>query len=138
MIKKTFIAGATAVAMLIGFSVGSSQVLAETQAKADAMDKVTVVERRVSKIERLPSGMSKVRAAKRNARVQFDDLDLKRTADVRHLEDRINEAANSLCRQLKDDLPFGGPRVPVCVARTVSGAMAQVQQATEYAIASAR
>lgn len=135
MIKNILIAGTTFVALLVGFSVGSGQAVADD---TDAMEKITVTAPRIKNVERVPSGVSKVLTAKGEVRVKFDDLDLTRTADLRILEDRVNEAVTSLCQKLKEDLPFGQPKTPVCIHRTVNNAMAQVEQATEYAIASSR
>lgn len=135
MIKNTFIAGITFVAVLVGFSAGSSQALADG---VDTMEQVTVVAPRINKAERVPNQVSKVVTARGEIRIAFDDLDLTRVVDVRLLEERINEAVTNLCQQLKQDLPFGQPETPVCILRTVNDAMAQVEQATEYAIASSR
>lgn len=132
MIRNTLIAGAAFGALFVGFVAGSGPVMAETPAEADAMDKITVVEPRVKKAERVWSGVSTVRSAERDVRVQLDDLDLARTADLQRLQDRLNTAATRLCQELRNDLPHGTPETQECIQRAMNDAMEQVENATQY------
>lgn len=138
MIKNTFMAGAAFVALSVGFVAGSGPVMADSGATADVIDRITVVEPRIKRAERVWAGVSTIRTAERDVLVKLDDLDLARTADLRRLEDRIHTAATRLCQELRDDLPHGTPKTPECIQRAVNDAMEQVEQATQYPVVSLR
>lgn len=125
MIRNTFIAGATYVALSVGFLAGSSPVVADPQ--VEPIENVTVVAPRIE-VKPSPMGFSHVRTARRDARLNLDDLDLTRTADRQRLVHRAHEAANRVCQELRNDLPFGQPEMPLCINQVVNDVLAQVEQ----------
>jgi UrcA family protein len=133
MATHKFIHGlASAVLLLGGSALVSISSSAETH--ADAPDTITVVAPRISE-ERAPTGqVSKVFTAEMSAFVSFADLDLTRVRDVQELEDRVNQAAAGLCKDLEAEMPFGQPSRQICQRRAFDGAMAQVREATQIAM----
>ncbi|MFN2327387.1 MAG: UrcA family protein [Chromatocurvus sp.] len=98
------------------------------------MEEVVVVAPRIIRETRTdPTGGLIV---ERDEALDITDLNLARTADLRELEQRIEEAATRICEQLEEQYPAGSPRTPVCIRRAVEDSMAQVEQAVSEAVTS--
>lgn len=130
----TLFAAALPAALLVALASGPTPALAQSHADAQARSEtqelgtITVVAPRITR-ERQRGGRMMVSAAEQTAVVEFDDLDLNRTADLYALEDRVREAADRVCRELTDLYPDGEPSTEVCVRRASDDAMAQVRHA---------
>ncbi len=92
------------------------------------LEEITVMAPRITSEQRTSPPYGKTIVANKSARVDISDLDISRTADMNEVRNRVEEAAQRICKQLSDELPFGQPDTPECVRRAVSDAMAQVEE----------
>lgn len=122
----TLFAAALPAAMLLALASGPTPAVAQDQQEADQLGTITVVAPRITR-ERQRGGKMRVEAAEQTAQVEFDDLNLDRTADLFTLEDRVHEAADRVCKELAQMYPEGEPSTEVCVRRATDDAMAQVR-----------
>ncbi len=122
MVVRNTLTGLLTLVIFVGaMGVGNAPVIA----KEKEITEITVMAPRITRKQRMPYGETII--AEKNARVNFEDLDITRTADFRELEDRVRKAAERICNQLEDELPFGEPSTPVCINRAVEDAMSQVE-----------
>ena len=96
-----------------------------------AVEGITVMAPRITyRIERQRGSAVpvKVTLAEQSAVVDIADLDLARTADLYTTEERVSEAARTLCEDLTRQFPDGSPSTAVCTRRAIDDAMEQVYQ----------
>ena len=123
----------TGVALLVALSAGSASLFAEVE---PGMEEVIVIAPRIMPEHERNIGTAKVRTgSSMQAQVSYADLSLDRTSDVRLLEKRIEVAANELCGQLVEELPFGEPRMSTCVRDAIAGTKGQIEEAVGQPVA---
>lgn len=109
------------------------------------IESITVVAPRITYQVKREGGSvipKEITVAEQSAVVMFDDLDLRRTADLYTLEQRVDMAAAKVCADLAAQFPEGTPSTATCTRRAADDAMTQVQlaarQATGASTATAR
>lgn len=131
MTRNMSILAATVLAAV--WFTGTGDAVAQVASPASRLDAVTVVAPRITyeKGYRPGSAVPKqIQVVKQSAVVDASDLDLTRSADMRTLETRIDEAAGRVCSELVDLYPLGEPEPEVCADRATADAMAQVRRLT--------
>ncbi|WP_187266132.1 UrcA family protein [Alkalisalibacterium limincola] len=113
-------------AMLVSLAFAPTPAIAQSEPSTERLESITVVAPRITR-ERQRGGRMQVASAEQTAQVEFDDLNLDRTADLFTLEDRVQEAAERVCKELAELYPDGEPSTEVCVRRATDDAMAQVR-----------
>lgn len=114
---------------LIGFSgalVASAQEPAPTQ---QIIDEIRVTAPRSVEHRNLPFGQG--HEVSLSYSVSHADLDLRRSADVRELEKRIEAVADEICTQLAELFPSGDPSKDECTRRAIRNAMADARTAVD-------
>ena len=124
----TLMAAALPAAFVLALAGSPAPASAQAQSDSQELGTITVVAPRITR-ERQSGGKMRVASAEQTAQVEFEDLDLSRSADLFTLEDRVREAADRVCRELADLYPDGEPSTEVCVRRATDDAMAQVRYA---------
>ncbi|QOC23434.1 UrcA family protein [Wenzhouxiangella sp. AB-CW3] len=120
----------TIMSMILMSLLASDQSSLIESAHADeeaSVDRITVFAPRITRERSRRGSMAHVEKMERTAVVDFSDLDLSRTADLFELEDRIHEAASTICEELAESYPQGQPATPVCIRRAVDDAMADAR-----------
>lgn len=131
MANKTFATRILAAGPLLALMAGAAG--AQQPAPTTEIDAVTVVAPRITYQVKREGGSvipKEVSIAKKTALVSFADLDLKRTADLYALEDRIGKAAAKVCTELAQEYPDGEPETAVCTRRATEDALAHLRQMT--------
>ena len=97
---------------------------------ADEMHELTVNAAEVSrqKVGRNTSNGAPIDLITVTHRINYDDLDLSKTADVAKLEARIKASATNACAELKKIVPFEDMD-PKCVQKATEQAMARERAA---------
>ena len=131
MANKTFATRILDAGPLLALMAGAAG--AQQPAPTTEIDAVTVVAPRITYQVKREGGSvipKEVSIAKKTALVSFADLDLKRTADLYALEDRIGKAAAKVCAELAQEYPDGEPETAVCTRRATEDALAHLRQMT--------
>lgn len=128
----TLLTAALPAALLVALASAPTPALAQDEdqdrMEATELEAITVVAPRITR-QRQRGGKMQVSSAEQTAEVEFDDLDLNRTADLFALEDRVEQAADRVCKELADLYPDGEPSTEVCIRRATDDAMAEVRSA---------
>ncbi len=136
MVKRIMVSAALGAALVMGASMPPAAADDEAEASVRPIDEIVVVAPRIRQEHDRRVGTSRVTTISRDIRVDFSDLDLKRTTDLYLLEERVNEAAQEVCEDLAEIFPDAQPSVEVCIRRAVEDAMVQVRAAARRAVAS--
>ena len=113
--------------------LGACVVFAQETPTQQIVDEIRVEAPRMVASERLPAGRGQQVALAYN--VSFADLDLRQTAAVHELENRIATAANEICAQLEAMYPVGTPSKEVCARRATDEAMADARAVIDAVVA---
>jgi UrcA family protein len=121
--------------ILYGVALGlAATALVAGSAYAQQAEEVKVEASRIvkEKIGRAPSG-APINAISLSYRVSYADLDLKTSAGANALEKRVNEAAQSACKEITRLHPMAQPGDAECVRAAVGEAMVRVHEAVAAA-----
>jgi UrcA family protein len=105
-------------------------------AGAQAVEEITVEAERVIDAGQTPHGMP-IREVTIRSKVSYSDLDLATDAGAGALEDRVEQAAKSACKEMNVKFPAAGSGEEVCVKEAVSGAMVEARKVIDAARATA-
>lgn len=137
MASRSHATATLSVALLIALaSAGSGNAQTPATPATTELETITVVAPRITYQVRRERGSAvprQVTVVEQSALVNFGDLDLKRTADLVTLEDRISAAATQVCQAVAEQVPEGQPSVPVCTQRAIDDAMAQARMIVRIA-----
>ena len=133
MARSTFTVGLTCMALLGALSISHTPLFAE-QGEEAVIYEIIVTAPRLTREHERRLGAGKVVLVERDEIVNIADLDLKKSADVIELENRIEAAATLICQELAREYPFGEPRTQVCIRRAITDARVQVEEAIRLAL----
>lgn len=97
-------------------------------AYGQAMEVVTVEAVREIIVGKSPIG-APIKELSIRSRVTFADLDLTTAAGAAALQKRVDDTAQSTCKEIKVDVPAEGSSVEKCVKDALAGAQPQIDQA---------
>ena len=119
--------GITSAAVLAGSMALQAPVVAQEEQR---LEEITVVAPRTSREvqDRVSPPYGKVLIEEGSAVVNVADLDLTTEAGMTELENRVRTAADRICNELEEKLPFGQPSTPVCIQRAVDDTVAEVRE----------
>ena len=118
----------TSLALFAGTATLQAPAMAQEQ---QTLEEITVTAPRITREERDAFRYGKTVVAEGSATVDAADLDLSKTAGLLELENRVEKAAEEVCKDLAEEMPFGQPSTPVCIARAVADTMAEVKNIVE-------
>lgn len=136
MVKRVMASTGFGALLMLGAGMIPEAAAEAADAGLRPIDEIVVVAPRIRQERDRRAGTSRITTISRDIRVDFSDLDLKRTTDLYVLEERVNEAAREVCEDLAEIFPHAQPSVAVCIRRAVEDAMVQVREAAQRAVAS--